>query len=150
VALNRRANRRPSLLQQLFSTFPQGVPGCGLLLLRMVVGAAAALQGWLHLANRAASLAETPIGLILALGGLSVLTGLLTPIGGAVIVLGAAAAWSQMPHSNFLDTPILLVFLAALAIAVSLLGPGWFSFDRMIFGRREIIIPRSTGQPGVK
>jgi hypothetical protein len=112
----------------------------------MVVGAAAVLQGWLHLANRAASLAETLIGLVFALGGLSVLAGMLTPIGGATIVLGAAAAWSQTPHGDFLDARVPLVFLAAIAIAVILLGPGWFSFDRMIFGRREIIIPRSPGQ----
>jgi hypothetical protein len=150
VALNRRSNRRPAHLQQLFSTFPHGLPGLGHLLLRMVVGAAAALQGWLHLTNRATSITETLIGLIFALGSLSVFTGLLTPIGGATIVLAAAAAWSQTPHNDFPDAPILLVFLAVIAIAVSLLGPGWFSFDRMIFGRREIIISRSPGQPGLK
>lgn len=145
MGLNRRTNRRPAHLRQLFSTFPQGLAAIGLVLLRMVVGAASALQGWVHLANREDSVAEILIGLIFALGGLSVLAGLLTPIGGATIVLAAVAAWSRTPHDDLPEAPVTLVFLAGIAIAVSLLGPGWFSFDRMIFGRREIIISRSSG-----
>ena len=110
-----------------------------------MVGAASALQGWLHLANREASLTETLIGLIFMLGGLSVLAGLLTPVGGTTIVLAAMLAWAQTPRNDTWDAPIPLVFLAGIALAVILVGPGWFSFDRTIFGRREIMIPGPAG-----
>ena len=99
-------------------------------------------MGWSHMAGHEASLGGSLLALIFALGALSVLAGLLTPIGGVTIVLAAAVACGGKRRiAGFLDAPIPLEFLAAIAIAICLLGPGWFSVDGIIFGRREIIIP---------
>jgi hypothetical protein len=128
----------------LFSTFPDGLPGIGLLLLRIVVAAAAAILGWLHLVSPDASPAAGLVALVFGIGGLLVLAGLLTPIGLTLILLATLLIWPHTSHPDFWDAPIPLAFFAGIAIAVGLLGPGWFSFDRAIFGRREVIFPRSS------
>lgn len=52
--------------------------------------------------------------------------GFMTP---AAAVVAAATLW-------FCDAP----WLAAIAIALALLGPGAYSVDARLFGRREIVI----------
>jgi hypothetical protein len=37
--------------------------------------------------------------------------------------------------------------LMVLATAIALLGPGAFSIDSRLFGRREILIPHATREP---
>jgi hypothetical protein len=45
------------------------------------------------------------------------------------------------PLVNQLVTPATAALAAAIAIAVSCLGPGAFSLDARLFGLREIIVP---------
>jgi uncharacterized membrane protein YphA (DoxX/SURF4 family) len=62
------------------------------------------------------------------------LVGLMTPVMAIVVTFGAAAlAVSGLFHFS--------VGLIVLAIAVALLGPGAFSLDARMFGRREILLP---------
>jgi uncharacterized membrane protein YphA (DoxX/SURF4 family) len=74
----------------------------------------------------------------MASGGL-LLIGLLTPFAAAVVALGAV----NFAFSEAKWPPVAGAFIAA---AVALLGPGGFSIDARLFGRREIIIPPVTGR----
>jgi uncharacterized membrane protein YphA (DoxX/SURF4 family) len=122
--------KRGFCLLPFFSTFPGGAPGLGLLMLRMVVGASAVIHGWNSIRSAAwiTGSAEMASGALLVVG-------LLTPMAGLVVAAGAAAiAFSDARWTN-----VSLVFLAT---AVVLLGPGAFSVDSNLFGRKKIVIPR--------
>jgi hypothetical protein len=139
--------RRRRFLQRLFSTFPSGLPGVGLLLLRTAVGIAVLVQGTLFCVDRTGVVLENLIaGLALAGSGALLIVGFLTPIAGvitALTVLGAEVWPLQHAGTNLMSEPLSIVLVAVIAIAAALLGPGAFSLDRHFFGRREIIIPRT-------
>jgi uncharacterized membrane protein YphA (DoxX/SURF4 family) len=61
------------------------------------------------------------------------LLGLLTPI--AAVAIGLA--WLTLTFSTSLENFEMVV----LAVVIALLGPGAFSIDARMFGRREILIP---------
>ena len=132
-------------LQRLFSTFPRGWPGVGLLLLRAVVGATAAIQGTYYLANGDnPAILTLIVAMLMVVGGASLVMGLLTPLAGVVTGLGAAGitlGWFPPPNPNLFEAKLSTVLVVVVAAAVVLLGPGSISLDARIFGRREIIIP---------
>lgn len=112
-------------MQKFFSAFPTGSPGFGLVLLRAFVAltlitANLNVPGWLL----AVSLA----------GAACLLIGFLTPIAAAIVGLSAIA------FAIFFDSNYTVVVLIILAAAIALLGPGAFSVDARLFGRREIRI----------
>jgi uncharacterized membrane protein YphA (DoxX/SURF4 family) len=88
-------------------------------------------------------------GLAVVMSG-SILMGFLTPI-----CCGLAAAGNvimnlvRLPSSQgpVLASPIAHLELAIICVALVLLGPGAFSLDARLFGRREIVIPDSKGDP---
>jgi uncharacterized membrane protein YphA (DoxX/SURF4 family) len=119
-------------LQRLFSTFANGWPGLGLLIQRLVTGIAL-----LH--NGIAKFNETPAVSVMtaesagALLGLFILAGLWTPVAGALAVAvelwiafsGAGNAWMSL-------------FLAILCGTLAMIGPGAWSIDARLFGRKYI------------
>ena len=130
---------------RFFSAFPGGWPGIGLLLLRGAIGIIGLLQGAFYLAGRAAS---TPgmwlIGLAGLVAGAALLVGVLTPIAGILGSLGAIGIGFSIlaaPTPNLFDQKLTAVLAAIIAAAIVFLGPGAFSLDARLFGRREIIIP---------
>jgi uncharacterized membrane protein YphA (DoxX/SURF4 family) len=131
-------------LQRLFSAFPARWPGVGLLVLRAAVGLTAAVEGGAYLASAApASPGAVAAGLLLAAGGVSLLAGFLTPLG-AVLTASCAASLglSLLPAASptlFVDN-LAIVFVVIVALAIVLLGPGAYSVDSYLFGRREIVI----------
>jgi uncharacterized membrane protein YphA (DoxX/SURF4 family) len=139
-------------LQRLFfSTFPGGKPGIGLLLLRAGVGAAAITQGGIYLADRRnLTLWTWAVGLLAIAGGASLLIGFLTK---AACVLAALASiivalpWLPAPPFSLFSSKLSLVFVGIMTAAIILLGPGAFSLDCRLFGRREIIIPHGNRSP---
>lgn len=128
-------------LQRLFSTFPGGGPGVGLLLLRAVLGGIALLLGAVELTSSIGrtSIVWIAVPLLLA-SGIGLTIGFMTPVASAVVglcVLGILCSRIPIPTLS----PIAAVPLVIVAIAVALLGPGAFSVDGHLFGRREIVIP---------
>jgi hypothetical protein len=85
-------------------------------------------------------------GLLAILIGISLLSGLLTPVSGALTALGAAglaASLIQAPHPSLFASKLFVALVGVVALAIILLGPGALSIDARLFGLREIIIPRS-------
>ena len=134
------------MLLRLFSlTYPGGRAGVGLLLLRSAVGLAAA-QGGVYLSGRDDSSLWTA-ACLLALGcGSLLLAGFLTPLACIIVGLGSAAVAFSSPHAEthgLLLGGLFSLFVTSTATAVMLLGPGAYSLDARLFGRREIIIPQA-------
>jgi uncharacterized membrane protein YphA (DoxX/SURF4 family) len=98
--------------------------------------------------------ARTPgtwaMGLFALTTGALILIGLLTPI--ASILMGLAGAGVALYRFRS-DTPVLFdswpttFFMVIIATAIGFLGPGAFSLDSYLFGRREIIIPPTVRSP---
>lgn len=133
-------------MQRLFSSFPAGGPGVGLLVLRLAIGVSLAVQGGAVLAGRDQRAWIWLAGLLALAAGASLLIGFLTPVASVLAVLdGVSLALSWLPPSLSGDFGggTAAVFLLVMAAAVALLGPGAFSLDARRFGRREIVIPSS-------
>lgn len=123
-------------LQRLFSMFPNGWPGKGLLVLRLTVAALLIRDGIcaFELAPLAVSSLLTEAA---ALAGIFLLLGLWTPL--AALLL-AAAELALLPFANSdLRT---VVLYAAIGFSLALLGPGNWSIDAVLFGRIRIDLPK--------
>jgi uncharacterized membrane protein YphA (DoxX/SURF4 family) len=87
------------------------------------------------------------IGSLGILVGAALLIGLFTPIASAVASLGSLAvgvSWLLASSENIYDKAIADFYLFVMSLAIALLGPGAFSLDARLFGRREIIIPENS------
>jgi uncharacterized membrane protein YphA (DoxX/SURF4 family) len=119
-------------VQRLFSTFPCGLPGAGLMLLRAVVALPLIHAGW----ETVSSPAPSAVDVVLAVAALLLLIGLWTPIAGALVALiQLGLAWSHP------GAPWPFVHAAVLGAALAMLGPGGCSLDARLFGRKTIQIP---------
>jgi uncharacterized membrane protein YphA (DoxX/SURF4 family) len=136
------------VVQRLFSAFPDGPPGFGLLLLRAVVGLTAAVQGAVFLtAAGPHTLVAWIAGGLATASGITVLIGFLTPGMGACVGVSTALLWYSVPPPGvFLDGVTALIIVSDSA-AIALLGPGAFSVDARLFGRREILIRHEPHVP---
>lgn len=138
-------------MQRMFSTFPGGRPGIGLLLLRSTIGSTLVAQGVAYFVDwRDLRLITSTIGVVAMAAGVLLLVGFLTPFASvlaALIGVGDGLWWFQAPTSNFLDTKMTVIFAAMMAISIACLGPGAFSIDARLFGRREIVIPDASRAP---
>lgn len=134
-------------LQKLFSTFPEGWPGVGLALMRLTVALSAIVQGVNTLIGSRAEIFGCAIGWVEILVGTTLIIGFLTPIAGVCASLGNLASSASSLTSGGNTNAIGSLYLAVICIAITLLGPGTFSLDARLFGRREIIIPGRSRPP---
>ncbi len=138
-------------LQRLYSTFPGGRPGVGLLLLRAAVGFTAAAEDIFYLSRPSnPPSGKWLLGFVLITSGIAVVTGFLTPIAGLLVglcFLGIAFSWFPAPSWSANDARLVAFGMIITAAAIALLGPGAFSWDGHLFGRREIVIPPASRPP---
>jgi putative oxidoreductase len=115
------------IMQRLYSVFPNSLPGAGLLLLRLC-------YGLLLLTHSAilSGITTSPEGLaqlVAAFAGALVLVGLATPfaaaLGGALLLCLTASMESH-------------IALTTIGVSLALLGPGAWSIDARLYGRRRI------------
>ncbi len=81
-------------------------------------------------------------GLLACVVGISFLSGFLTRLAGILFTMAGVAIHFWHPAWLHDITSLLSINLVVIATAISLLGPGAFSLDARLFGRRKVIIPR--------
>jgi putative oxidoreductase len=114
--------------------FPNGWPGKGLLLLRLVAGSVLIYDAVLQFSSRSA-LEEILLQVAIILAAFLLLLGIWTPIVGVLIAVLEIC-------NSFLNTAHIrsVLLLATVGLALAMLGPGVSSLDARLFGRKRIDI----------
>jgi putative oxidoreductase len=122
--------QRYNLMQRLFSLFPNGWPGAGLLLLRLAAGAPLLFNDLSQLSAGPDSALFWIKVVAIVCGGL-LIAGLWTPFSGAAqacLDLWLAISDHQDGHLS----------RAVIGFSLVVLGPGACSIDARLYGRRRI------------
>jgi putative oxidoreductase len=119
-------------VQRLFSTFAEGWPGIGLLVQRAVTSTILLYFAGTHLLETS-SLAPSLPHLIAAVAGVLLLFGLWTPLAGLAISI--VEVWTSLTS---VGNPLIAIMLASLGITVAMIGPGAWSVDAQLYGRKRI------------
>ena len=119
-------------MQRLFSMFADGWPGAGLLIQRLLVGSALIV-----FVSVSPSPPFIPTQVIAALAGLMLIAGLWTPVAG--VTAACAGIWVAFSAPSHGAIP---AALAVLGLTLALIGPGEWSVDARLYGRKHIVPPR--------
>ena len=119
-------------VQRLFSTFADGWPGLGLLLQRLLFGGALVYCGVSSL-TEALHFEHAVPQMFGAAAGVLILVGLWTPVAGTLAA--AVELWIAFSQPN--NMPI-AVILAVLGTSLAMIGPGAWSADARLFGRKQL------------
>jgi putative oxidoreductase len=123
-------------VQRLFSTFADGWPGAGLLLLRLLTGGALIVFGISGIRESAPPL-TVGLQVVGVAAAVLLLVGAFTPVAG--IVAAAAKVWIAIPlFSSHSGDGWITLAQAILAAALAMIGPGAWSIDAKRFGRKHI------------
>lgn len=129
-----RDGRLPTIngMQRLFSMFPMGAPGVALLLLRVGLSALL-LDGTIGFMW---AIEPTWLLVLPLITATALCLGVLAPLFAMAAIAMELIAWLG------LGMPLGVVQLCAVldAIALALLGPGGYSIDAIVFGRRRIVL----------
>ena len=122
-------------MQRLFSTFPEGWPGTGLVFLR----AAATIPLVQFVAGSPAT--PLPVSVIFqflaAICSALLIVGFWTPVAGLLLAVSELSLLLFPSSSGSMH-----IVLAALGAALAMIGPGAWSVDSRLFGRKRIRIPQ--------
>jgi hypothetical protein len=118
-------------MQRLFSMFPGGMAGLGLIILRICVVSSLLTIAFDRGPLAFASWTGVGVGLL----SLLMVVGALTP---AACAVGALVETSYLMLRQGTDRRYIVFALLVIA-ALGLLGPGAFSIDARLFGRRLLI-----------
>lgn len=119
-------------MQRLFHMFPPGLPGLALLLLRISVATGVLLEGFYLRSGTPAWLQAAAVLMSAAL-----VPGYLTPL----IAMAAFAFHASIWYSQGLGDAGVAALGALDALALALLGPGGYSVDSILYGRRLVVLP---------
>ncbi len=119
-------------MQRLFSIFPSGTAGAALLLLRILVAVLIVVDG----SARWALVTSIWIAVVFVLPAALLCAGLLTPYAASfsLLILAGVFLFQQSSDAFHLACAILACGILAL------LGPGAYSFDARLFGRRLLTV----------
>jgi hypothetical protein len=124
----------PAEMQRLFTMFPAGIPGIALIFLRLSV-IASLWQPFLEGASAPGGLRFFALSTISA----SLLIGLATPLIGTLAIAALLTGFDPSRlHATFGAGAVIQ---GAAALSLALIGPGAFSFDARLFGRRVLTSP---------
>jgi hypothetical protein len=129
------------VLQRAFSSFPTGCPGAALLLLRLAVGGIASLQASIIIAAaHGAANGDVLTAALVIVISLALIVGFITPVAsvlltiGGMIMLDPGIAGKLAIFESWTARAEFIVLSAVLIC----LGPGAFSLDARLYGRREV------------
>ena len=119
-------------MQRLFSTFANGWPGRGLFIQRVLAGGTLVYLEIACLTGTEVCPTVVPrtIG---SLAGILLLAGLWTPVAGVLVVM--VEGWIAYSSPGNRWAPLML---AAFCASLAMVGPGAWSLDARLFGRKRI------------
>jgi hypothetical protein len=121
-------------MQRLFTIFPGGWPGASLLLLR-TASASAVIVDVVGLSSGGSELITAGVRLLGAVPAIALLLGIWTPLAGFLDALVELLVALLVPGVASLH-----VTRAAIGLALCGLGPGAWSLDSFLYGRKRINI----------
>ena len=142
-------------MQKFYGRFLEGAPAIGLLIFRIVIGAALMIHGWskiqhpfnwMNQPGKPPSPIPGPLQALAALGefggGAGILFGCLTPLAclgvictmlGAYFIVHRGAPWITPAGKSF----ELASLYGIMALLLAFTGPGVFSLDAFLFGKKK-------------
>jgi uncharacterized membrane protein YphA (DoxX/SURF4 family) len=118
-----------------------------LLLIRTVDGSVAAAKVAEVLTNGPFG-AKGALALLALCAAVCLILGLLTPVASGVVNVTASVSWFVPAASSLWTDGTAPLLVAAVAAGLALLGPGAYSIDARLFGRREVVV--SLGPPSAR
>lgn len=105
------------------------------------------VKGLEYLSNDQLGLANWGFATFAIVCAICFLVGLFTPIVSLAVIVGVvglALSWFALPARSPFGQSLITINVLLSSFAMLLLGPGAFSVDAHLFGRREIIIPQTS------
>ena len=118
-------------MQRLFSSFPSGVPGAALILLRLCAATGLVCQILL----RHTAPIPSPLYILAGLLALALTAGAMLPVASAATAVMEILIGGWPP-------PISVIISVVHALALACLGAGAYSVDAIQYGRRVVILPK--------